>query len=207
MTVQRPDGVWRRLVVLPGVVVLGVAAVAAGGARQSVAPAERTLSERAAAVDAILRVRIVGAPAARAVDIRASLQKQNPNLTLTDAVVMPVTEYDAEVLEVVKEPVPGSTGAAVRFGGVGGEAPWEGRTVVTDHPNAELVPGASYLVFLRQSPDFGLLMFLDYDVFRLDGAQVTANAFAAGTEYGKGLVGRTPDEAMELVRRAISTRQ
>lgn len=172
-----------------------------------IAPAAaKTLSERAAAVDAVLRVRITGPATARAIDIGPNLQRENPDIELSE-VVVPVTLYDADVLEVVKERVPGVIGATLPLGTFGGEASWAGKKRVAKRRTADLVPGASYLVFLTHSPEFELMMFVDEDVFRLDGARVTSNIYASQTEYGKRFVGLVPDEAMALIRQAAIQEQ
>ena len=143
---------------------------------------------------------------ARAIDIGPNLQRENPGMALSE-VVVPVTVYNTDVLEVVKEREPGVIGATLPLGTFGGEASWAGKKRVAKRRTADLVPGASYLVFVTYSPEFELMMFLDEDVFRVDGARVTSNIYASQTEYGKRLLGLVPDEAMDLIRQAAIEKQ
>lgn len=88
-----------------------------------IVPSAKTLSERAAQMDAFLLIRVVGNPIVRAVDITSTLEERN-RMTLYDPVVFAVTEYSADVLEVISKRVAGDVGPILRLGKIGGEATW-----------------------------------------------------------------------------------
>jgi hypothetical protein len=166
---------------------------------------ERTLAQRLESVDAVMHVRATGAPTTRAANITAELERLNSDVAFRNPVIVPITEYEVVVLEVVKAFRIGIAGSSLRVGTQGGRANWEGREIEAKKRVTDLVPGASYLLFLQYNSTFDQMMLGEGDIFRLDGPAVSSNAYASSTAYGKELVGRSPNEVMELVRQVTAT--
>lgn len=77
-----------------------------------------------------------------------------------------------------------------------------GHKIVDKKRQPDLVPGAEYLIFVDYSPDLEMMLYSDYDVFRVDGPRVTANPDASRTRYGKSIVGRPSNEVINLLKTA-----
>jgi len=166
-----------------------------------VIPAGQTLVERLAFVHAALLVRVAGPAQSRAVDISGALQRSNPGVALRP-VVMVVTESDVVVLEAFKSHGAMMTGARVRIATIGGRAKWGGRDLMIRRRAPDLEAGATYLVMLRDEQEWETPMFVDDDVFRIEGGRVAAPRLARETSYAKELAGLSETDAIEHVRRA-----
>jgi len=66
----------------------------------------------------------------------------------------------------------------------------------------DLEAGATYLVMLRDEQEWETPMFVDEDVFRIEGGRVAAPRLARETSYAKELAGLSETDAIEHVRRA-----
>jgi hypothetical protein len=180
----------------------GMASGAADFEAICVAPEETALEERLRGIDAAVRVRVADAGVVRGIDITSGIEQANPDMTFCSRIVLPVTEYQTEVLEVIKGEGFSVVGTPLRIGIIGGRTTWQGHEIVAEACRLSLTPGAIYLVFLNQSDEFGTMMIAGLDVYRVDGPVVGGNPLAATTAHGKRFAGLPSNDVLSAVRSA-----
>jgi hypothetical protein len=165
-------------------------------------PPEKTLEERLWRVDAVMRIRVHDSMVGRAIEMKQINERNHPGVMFQQT-VLPVSEYQTQVVEILKGDAYTVLGAPLRIGFSGGRAAWHGQEVLIESQHPPLIVGATYLAFLNHSEDFGLMMFAPEDIYRVDGPVVGGNPLAGTTEYGKQIVGQPSEEALSIVRSAV----
>jgi hypothetical protein len=166
-----------------------------------VAPGAATVAERLDSVDAVALVRVMSQPRTRALDIKPILEAANPGILLPEMVV-PVTEYDVRVVEVIKSYSTVTAGATITVGGRGGRLMLGAADHVTEGIGYELLSGGSYMLFLQfnEAPD--IFTTTPFDVFRYDGPRVSTTRVGLDTLYGKEIGDKPIPNALATVRAA-----
>jgi hypothetical protein len=147
----------------------------------NIVPAEKTVAERIATMDAVLRLRALGEPSVRAEDQRPSLQESNPDIVFPYALLLPAIEQDVDVLEVIKGHAFAAVGGRIRIRTSGGH---NGMHMESDWRRRTLSPASTYVLFLSHDPRSTQLRYYHYDMFRLDDDRVTMPTAAP---YGEAL--------------------
>jgi hypothetical protein len=184
-----------------------VIAQAPGGRRtitssvDCVAPSEATVAERLANVDAVALVQVKGQPRTRALDMKPILEAANPGILLPEMIV-PITEYELRVVEVMKSHSSVEAGAMITVGGRGGRIARGPVDLVTEGLGYELSPGATYILFLQFNEALGTFTTTPFDVFGVDGPRVSTTRVGQHTMYGKEIGDKPISNALATVRAA-----
>jgi hypothetical protein len=184
--------------VLVALVAGAVASAVLPGAAIDVIPEIKTVAERVAETDAVLRVRAVSEPTVRAEDLAPGLRESDPDASIPGPLLMPLIEQDVEVLEVIKGDAYAVLGARLRLGTSGGD---DGVYLASDwRQRRALAVGATYVLFLWEHARAKQLRYSWFDMFRLDRVRVIG---PDETPYGKALLTMTSSDALALIRDAV----
>jgi hypothetical protein len=168
------------------------------GVAVNIIPPQRTVAERVATMDAVLRVRPISEPTVRAEDLRPSLQEANPDVVFPSPLLTPVIEQNVEVLEVIKGFSFAVVGTTIRIGTSGGH---NGMHLDSDWRRRTLSLGSTYVVFMSEHPWSKQLRYSYFDIFRLDDPRITMPNEAP---YGRALLRLNALDALDFVREAVT---
>jgi hypothetical protein len=166
-----------------------------------VVPPEATVAERLASVDAVALVQVLGQPSIRARDLKPILEAADPGVLLPEMIV-PITEYNVRIVEVMKSHSSVEQGRTITVGGQGGRLTRGGVDHVTEGLGYELSPGATYILFLQFNEALGIFTTTPFDVFRVDGPRVSTTRVGLSTLYGKEIGDKPTPTALARVRAA-----